>query len=176
MSMEDIRNQMLRRGADATDAYVQGARAGIIESYDPAEYAVRVRLQPEDTLTGWMKIKSSWVGNQFGLQAGPSPGDVVDVHHQEGDIDSGFVTLGHFNDQTRPLPVPSGEFWLTHKSGTYFRLTNDGTIQAMGDLHVNGDIYDKHGSLDRLRGNFNAHKHTDSRGDVDVSMDHPDPE
>jgi len=46
-----------------------------------------------------------------------------------------------------------------HKSGSFVKLTNDGTVQVKGDLHVDGDVYDRHGSLDRLRQHYDAHTH-----------------
>jgi hypothetical protein len=51
-----------------------------------------------------------------------------------------------------------------HRSGSFIKLQNDGTIQMHGDLHVTGDVYDRQGSLSRLRGHYDAHTHTDSRG------------
>ena len=65
-----------------------------------------------------------------------------------------------FNDQdAAPSGYPAGEFWLVHQSGSFLKLQNDGTVQVKGDLHVDGDVYDKHGSLDRLRGHYNSHVH-----------------
>jgi hypothetical protein len=54
--------------------------------------------------------------------------------------------LKFFNNSIQPLEVPSGEFWLVHKSGQYFKLLNDGTIDSMGTwnhigpLNVKGDV------------------------------------
>jgi len=33
-----------------------------------------------------------------------------------------------------------------------------------GDLHVEGDVYDRHGSLAALRGHYNEHRHPDPQG------------
>ena len=46
-----------------------------------------------------------------------------------------------------------------HRSGSYLKLQNDGTIQVKGDLHVAGDVYDSHGPLSSLRNHYNAHIH-----------------
>src|SRR5260363_12451 len=35
-------------------------RHGIVTSYDPKTYAVKVQLQPEGVLTGWIPLKSAW--------------------------------------------------------------------------------------------------------------------
>jgi hypothetical protein len=39
-------------------------------------------------------------------------------------------------------------------------------VSVRGDLHVDGDVFDRVGSLDRLRSRYNAHRHRDSRGGV----------
>lgn len=127
----------LQRNGDAA------SRVGIVASYDPNDYAVRVRLMPEDVLTGWMPVMAAWVGNGWGMFAPPTPGDLVDVRFIEGDLNAGMAYLRFFNDQARPLSVPSGEFWLVHKLGAFFKLTNDGkaTFDDGHGAHVtlNGD-------------------------------------
>jgi len=32
-------------------------------------------------------------------------------------------------------------------------------VQIVGDLHVSGDVYDRQGSLARLRGHYDVHTH-----------------
>lgn len=83
-------------------------------------------------------------------------------------------------------PVGPGEMALVSKSGAVIRLCSDGTIHIKGDVRIDGnlivqnaitantgditaaaanvvaakgDVSDKHGSVDRLRGNFNVHHH-----------------
>ena len=41
------------------------------------------------------------------------------------------------NAQTSPI-TPVGELWVVHRSGSFIKLQNDGTIQMHGDLHVYG--------------------------------------
>lgn len=118
-------------------------RLGKVDSYDAVNYSAKVRLQPEDVITGWLPVTSQWVGNGWGMFAPPSIGELVEVHFQEGSIDAGIVNLRFFNDIARPLPVPSGEFWLQHKSGAFFKLTNAGAA-TFSDAHgasvtLNGD-------------------------------------
>jgi hypothetical protein len=43
-----------------------------------------------------------------------------------------------------------------------------------GDLHVAGDVYDKQGSLSRLRGHYNGHTHLESRGGTTAVTNQPD--
>jgi hypothetical protein len=88
----------------------------------------------------------------------------VFVLPQEGDAEHGVV-VGRVWSQNAATPdTPVGELWLTHKSGSYIRLLNDGTISMHGDLHVDGDVYDRHGSLAALRGHYNQHRHSDPQG------------
>lgn len=101
-------------------------RVGTVSSYDPVNYCVKVLIQPEGAETGWLPVTSPWIGNGWGFFAPPTPGDMVEIQFQEGHIDAGFVCLRFFNDSERPLTVSSGELWLIHKSGAFFKLLNSG--------------------------------------------------
>jgi len=59
-----------------------------------------------------------------------------------------------------PPQAPGDEFWLVHKTGSFLKLCNDGTIRINGDLHVQGDVYDSHGTLSALRNAYDSHTHT----------------
>ena len=41
-------------------------------------------------------------------------------------------------------------------------------------LHVEGDVFDRHGSLAQLRGHYNAHKHGDPQGGMTSAPDAQD--
>jgi phage baseplate assembly protein gpV len=94
----------------------------------------------------------------------PGPGDQVLVVSHDGDPASGIVLGALYSDNRKVPPAPVGEFWLVHQSGSYIKLSNDGTVQVNGDLHVNGDVYDKTGPMSRLRNAHNTHIHNDSLG------------
>lgn len=126
----------MRREASAVLGDVAFTSAGIIRSYDPANYAVRVELQPQGTLTGWIPLSTPWVGNGWGMFCAPSIGDLVEVTFLNGDIDSGVAGLRLYNEQDRPLNVPSGEFWLRHNSGASFKFTNDGKCLVNSQLEI----------------------------------------
>lgn len=149
----------LKAQAGALDQSVGQARFGVVTSVDPASAAARVQLQPEGVLTGWLPVLSAWVGAGWGLACPPSPGDQVLVLPQEGDAEHGVIVGRAFSDSQRPPAAPAGELWLVHKSGSFLKLTNDGSVQVKGDLHVDGDVYDRRGSLDRLRQHYDAHTH-----------------
>lgn len=148
----------------AQDALAGQPRFAKVTSVDPQLGTVRVQLQPEGVLTGWLPVLSAWVGCGWGLSCPPSPGDQVLVIPQEGDAENGVV-VGRIWSQDATMPqTPVGELWLTHKSGSSIRLVNDGTVLIKGDLHVAGAIFDQHGSLDQLRGHYNQHRHTVPQG------------
>lgn len=184
---------LMRREALQAMGDKANVRIGIVDSYDPANYCAKVRIQPQDVLTGWLPVTSQWVGNGWGMFSPPSIGELVEVHFQEGSFEAGIVNQRFFNDVARPLNVPSGEFWLQHKNGQFFKLLNngtaifsdghgatvtlngDGTISSQatlwthtGNLKVSGDITDQYQTNTRtvagMRTQYNSHVHTDPQG------------
>src|SRR4051794_9520439 len=137
----------LKAHSGAQDAAAGQPRFGTVTSVDPAAGTVRVKLQPEGVLSGWLPVLSPWVGAGWGVSCPPSPGDQVFVLPQEGDAENGVVAGRTWSQGATVPDTPVGELWLTHKSGSYVRLLNDGTISMRGDLRVDGDVYDRHGSL-----------------------------
>ena len=127
---------------------------------------VRVIVQPDGVLSGWLPVLSPWVGNGWGMACPPSTGDQVLLIAHEGDVEQGVVVGRAFSQKQPPPPVPEGELWLVHKSGSSFKLCADGTIRIKGDLKVDGNIYDSHGSMAGLREHYDRHTHIDSRGAV----------
>lgn len=139
-------------------------RFATVASVDSASATARVVLQPEGVLTGWLPVLSSWTGAGWGMVCLPSPGDQVFVIGQEGDAENGVIVGSAFSNKRLPPPAPAGEFWLVHATGSCLKLTNDGRIQICGDLHVTGDVYDRHGPLSHLRSYYDGHTHIDSHG------------
>lgn len=123
--MEAIMNQARRAAHEAAGARAV-TRHGTIESYDPTTYAVKVQLQPDGTMTGWIPLKSICAGNGWGIFCPPAIGTAVEVDFQEADGGAGTAGLSFFNDEDRPLSVPVGEIWAVHRSGASFKLTGDG--------------------------------------------------
>lgn len=111
-------------------------RKGIVSSYNPNTYSVKVRIQPENVETGWLSLAAAAVGNDWGVIFAPSIGDQVDVHFEEGNANSGFVCSRFFDDQDRPMAVPSGEFWMVHKTGSFLKFTSDGKISVNGAAEI----------------------------------------
>ncbi len=154
----------LKGTAGRLDQIQAQPRFGLVTSVDPVNATVRVMLQPESVLSGWLPVLSPWVGAGWGMSCPPAPGDQVLVLAQEGDAEHGIVVGRAFSKVAAAPQAPSGELWLVHQSGSFLKLRNDGTVQVSGDLHVAGDIYDRHGSLATLREHYDQHIHTDSRG------------
>jgi phage baseplate assembly protein gpV len=149
----------LKAQAGAQDLSAGRPRFGTVVSVDPARHAAKVALQPEGVVTGWLPVLSPWVGAGWGLSVPPMQGQQVFVLPQDGEGDHGVIVGGAWSDRSPTPGAPVGEVWLVHQSGSFIKLVADGTVRVNGDLHVNGDVYDRHGSLDRLRGNYDAHMH-----------------
>ncbi|MCW8307737.1 phage baseplate assembly protein V [Acidiphilium sp. PA] len=171
--MDGFWNAVKARAA-ALDGMSGQARFGIVASFDASAYAARVMLQPENALSGWLPVLSSWIGAGWGMAAPLSPGDQVMVLGQEGDAEQAVVIGRVWSDTEPPPGAPVGEFWLVHQTGSFIKLKNDGTIalqastvSIQGDLMVSGEISDlagAHGSLDRLRQAYDGHVHADPQG------------
>ncbi|MGY0482575.1 phage baseplate assembly protein V [Endobacter medicaginis] len=154
-------------------------RCATVQAFDPTNHAVRVAIQPEGLLTGWMPLGAVAVGSGTGIVAPPAIGDQVLVVPQEGDSEHWHVVSRIFSQVAMPpvspatnKPVQSGEVGV-FTNGAYLHVSG-GTIYAQASqfkLHGNlvvdgsisstsGDVSDQHGSLDRLRGNYDRHTHS----------------
>jgi phage gp45-like len=163
---------ILNSGINRPQGGLAQPRIGTVTSSDPQTATVKVLLQPEGVLSGWLPVLTQWAGTGWGITSPPSPGDQVLVISQEGNAEHGIV-VGHlFSSSSRPPQVQVGEIALQHVSGSSIRLLNTGVISMSGDLHVSGDVYDSHGSLSKLRNDYNLHIHHTSSGE-DTSVPIP---
>jgi phage baseplate assembly protein gpV len=160
--------------AGGLDGLAGTARFGLVSSFDPAAYAARVLIQPENVLSGWLPILSAWVGAGWGMAAPLTPGAQVLVIAQEGDAEQGVIIGAVWSAVDAALPAPAGELWLQHESGSFVKLHNDGSISLQapqvnvtGNLVVTGDISDQngaHGTVGAFRNAYDAHTHSESQG------------
>jgi uncharacterized protein involved in type VI secretion and phage assembly len=153
-------------------------RLGLVSSYDPEAYAVKVRVMPEDTETGWLPILSMMAGDAFGAYFGPSLGDQALVVYQEGDVTTG-VCLGFLgSDEDPPPTVEPGEIHLIAKEGDASAVfkpdgtitskgtwTHEGTFHATGAVTSEADVIDHSDgssgvSMKEHRDAYNDHRHT----------------
>ena len=157
--MTDRLSNAIRSHAFNLDSDNGQNRLGIVTSVNPERATARVVIQPDGVLSGWMPVLSAWIGNGWGMVSLPQPGDQVLIAPLEGDIEQGVILGGCFSNAQKPPQVSLGELWLVHKSGSFLKLSNDGTVHIGGDLRVSGDVYDRHGALSHLRSTYNAHTH-----------------
>jgi phage baseplate assembly protein V len=139
-------------------------RIGTVTSYDPQTATAKVLLQPEGVLTGWLPVLTQWAGSGWGISCPPGTGDQVLIIPQEGDAQHGLIAGRLFSNSVRPPAAAPGEITISHRSGCSIRLLNSGIIAVDGDLHVSGEVYDAHGSLGKLRNDYNTHIHQTSNG------------
>ena len=164
----------------AVSGRVAQPRWGTVQSVNPATMSAKVLIQPEGVLTGWLPVVSPAVGGAY-IIAPLTQGQQVFMAPDAGDADS-YVILGvGFNNLAQAPQVPAavagaatqvkpGEIALVDAAGGVLRVAG-GNVFVKGNLVVDGNVSDRHGSLDRLRGNYNAHKHGSS-----PTTDHVDPE
>jgi len=135
-------NQMSRQGQQA-GAGVALTQQGVVTAYDPATYSVKVQLQPAGNETGWIPLATTWVGNGYGLVAGPMIGAVVSVEFDSGNASNGMAVGQFFNDVDRCPGPPSGQFWIIDPSGSSIKLTNDKKVTVTdgggSTVVMNGD-------------------------------------
>jgi phage baseplate assembly protein V len=132
--MMELLNQMKR--AAASMALQQGApRWGLVQSTRKTDtgYQVRVTIQPEDVLSGWLPVLSPMVGAGWGLVAPPALNSQVFVIPQEGRADHGVVVGMTFSNDMMPpqpggTPVGEGQFAIVHKNGSYLLFNDDDVI------------------------------------------------
>lgn len=108
---------------------------GYITSVDPnAPFKVRVMLEPYEIETGWLKIGTPYLGNGFGLILPPPEENTpVKVIFDMGDLSSGTVIACVPNDNiSYPSGVDSQTMGLIHKSGSFFKISSDGTVTIKG--------------------------------------------
>lgn len=126
----------IRKQAQMATAGIAQVKTGLVLDYNPDNYSVKVEIQPEGIKTGWLPLLSPWVGNGWGMFCPPSVGDMVEVQFEQGGAEAAFACMRFYNDADRPLPAPSGEFWLVHKSGGFLKLTNDGKVLINGQAEI----------------------------------------
>jgi hypothetical protein len=157
--MTDRLMNAIKAHASSLDRSSGQIKFGTVTSVDIQNATARVLFQPDGILSGWLPVLSQWVGNGWGMICPLTPGEQVVIAPQEGDVEQGIIIGRSFSAKQRTPVVPAGEFWLVHQTGCFLKLCNDGTVRMSGDLHVEGDVYDRQGSVSALRGHYNAHTH-----------------
>lgn len=130
MSMAKFIDAMKLNAAAALKHNVS-VKIGLVTSYNRNRYAVRVSLQPEEVVTGWLPIFSPMVGNGWGFIAPPGVGTVAAVLFVDGQIDAGFVCLFGFGQVYRPPAndVEPGGFLFYTKAGANIKVSATGDVE-----------------------------------------------
>ena len=157
--MLDRLSNAIKGHAASLDQSAGQIKFGTVTSVNSTNSTARLLIQPDGVLSGWLPILSPWVGNGWGMVCLPTPGDQVLFVPQEGDIEQGVIIGRSFSTKQVPPAAPAGEFWLVHQTGSCIKVCNDGVIRITGDLHVQGDVYDRQGSMSELRSHYNSHTH-----------------
>ena len=131
--MQDFLNSV-RGEAERMVRQVAVPRFGVVDGVDPATHTARVRLQPENTLSGWLPVMALSVGNGWGLHALPAVGAQVVVGFQEGGNEAGFVMGGFYSQTQRPPGTPANALWLTNEAGARVKLNPDGSLELGSDV------------------------------------------
>jgi phage baseplate assembly protein gpV len=113
------------------------SRIGTISSYDAASHAVKVLIQPEGTESNWMPLGAIGIGNGWGVAIGPQLGDQVHVLFEHGDFEAGTIVARVFSTVQAAPPVPSGEIWALHESGSFAKLVNSGDVDINAAANCN---------------------------------------
>lgn len=154
----------MRQEAKLATAHLSLPRAGIVTNYDPDRYAARVQLQPEGILTGYLPIRTDFAGNGWGDYAPPTIGQVVDVHFQQGGKEAGYIAGCFYSSKTKPLSVPSQERWIVHKSGSFIKLHNDGSVEISASTNMT--LSAPNGTFRVVAQNIQMHATTEYRFDA----------
>lgn len=120
---------MIRREVEHTVRKLhKPPRIGLVSSYDKKHHAVKVKLQPEGTETGWIPLTGFAIGNNFGILSAPFINDQVIVEFEGGDHMVARVSSRHFSDLDKPPQIDPGEHQFTHQSGSTIYMKKDGTV------------------------------------------------
>jgi len=124
VSIEALRNIIHREVQRVLDRRTRRTPC-IVDGYNGATHTVKVRLQPENTLTGWMQIEEPQAGE---LHA-PNNGDFGWIEFHENDRRAGtFVAAVHNNNAPPPKQIIAGEYYKQMSSGQSIYFKNDGSI------------------------------------------------
>jgi phage baseplate assembly protein V len=137
--MQNLLNSM-RFQAGIGQNLIAQVRIGIINAYNKDNGTIKATVQPVESdesgegQTGWIPLATSFIG-QVGA---PLPGEQVIIIFQEGSLNNGLAIGRIYSSEDIPPAVPSGEWWLTHPSGSFIKLKNNGDIdiECAGNLNV----------------------------------------
>lgn len=142
MFTEALRNMIHREALRVLDRRTRRVPC-IVDAYNPSQHTVKVKLQPEGTLTGWLQIETA----QVGLQIAPSVGDPGWLEFHEADRRAAVFVGSNHNDLNQPpKQIQAGEFYYQNKAGSSIYFKADGSVT----------LTDKNGTVIQADGTGNA--------------------
>ena len=126
---EDLLN-IMRREAIKVGAGVAKTELAEVTSYNPATYSVKVLIGSSEIESGWLPLGTAMAGPGYGVFMPPFPGDLVDVHFVEGDLQNGYSATRFFQKGwVGANKAVSGDMWFINKAGVQLKLNHDGTVE-----------------------------------------------
>ena len=148
--MDDLQNT-LRLQQAIQSSYQGQARHGLVTAVDPTNHAVKVSLQPEGMVTGWLPDPGlACAGLRVCCPC--EVGTQVLTVPVEGDAEHPVIVARIFDTVMSPpvspatgQPVQPGEIGFFLSSGTYLHLSTKGIfiggdVSLDGGLHASGDV------------------------------------
>lgn len=149
--MSDHLTAAIMRAAERV-AQTRGVpRWGIVASVDPTRMRVRVRVQPEDVLSGWLPVVQPGAGAGATMVFVPVVGQMAYLSADNAEAEHGVV-VGFAHSDAAPVPgmgqaiggsaaaLQPGEGAIFGRGGSYIRLCADGTILFHGDTNIDGKL------------------------------------
>jgi phage baseplate assembly protein V len=141
-----------KRQAAQLDSLNAQPRIGLIASVGDDGTTARVRIQPEDVMTGWLPISHHHASNQVGIISPPNTGDQVVLIPHEGDAEQWIIIGRLYSDVDVPpqspatnKPIAPGEVaiftpnaWLHFTGGKIFGAATE--FNFTGDVNITGNV------------------------------------
>src|SRR4249920_4201831 len=143
--MRRLANSFLGQAA-AQDGNAPANRWGTIQSVDTTNMTAKVKIQPEDVLSGWLPINAPVAGPGWGVVCPPVAGQQVKIIPDAGDHESYSIAGSTWSKANMPPPgSKSGELWLVHATKASFKLLNsDGNQTVMVQMEAGGSSIKLH--------------------------------
>jgi phage baseplate assembly protein V len=125
--MSDDLVNLIQREVERAMAGRHSKRYGLVTSYDASKHLAKVTMQPEGQESGWLPIRTSHIGNGWGMAVGLTEGDQVELTPQEGDVEALAITGVVHSEQDSPPVVQSGEVLIKHKDGASIKFAANGS-------------------------------------------------
>lgn len=140
-------SDMMRGHAESVVSQIAQDQMGIVESYDPSSAAVKVLIQPDGVLSGWIPLGVGAAGGTT-FNIVPNIGDQVMIHNVQGDGENYVVSHSvHSNTDVPPnatatgQPAQAGDFHMKNSAGAEVYIpAGSNTIHLSGAVMIQGNV------------------------------------